>query len=592
MGGGDSGDGLAYGIQKSKTGETTTTVETGTITDVSTDGRSVIVSSDLDFTMDPSYTYSLVVTVDPLQSTSLSTGEAFDIGWWPSVDGLLLAPDKDLYGSAGATDTDSAAELQFAVISFGSFYIEESGYYSFKLTGDDKSYADFTIDYMRSVTDADITGVVYNSTTSAYSNTVVVGGSFVQGSNKTFYLKKGWHQGRFRYHSAEDQTLRSIRLLFRSETWDSDEWVPFMASRNSYSGSFWAKNTRTIHGKLLDNQNNRFPLDDISNTRTTEAQYLRAILGFDILSAKQAESYADRALWVERNATSADESLTQATDPYYHGKVSQTSFSSRGRSYGAQVFEEAYATYDSNVFDGGADLRFWREIRWSPTTQPTGTSVEFYIRTAATEEELIGTEGSDGRTWNNVGTESSKVVLDPFTDPNATNNLLKFTQQFNTTNEEENVINRFIQFRMVLRSRNQSVVPRVDDVTIVYSKENSVNFFTTTFNLESNLIRAILTYNGESSLTTSDVALSEIQFGICTTEEADGTVSTNFDDYTSIPTDEVFDLDSIGVTTNDKFRVGIRFVSASEHVPRVDEFACMWQTSADRQQVKDIKENL
>jgi hypothetical protein len=93
-------------------------------------------------------------------------------------------------------------------------------------------------------------------------------------------------------------------------------------------------------------------------------------------------------------------------------------------------------------------------------------------------------------------------------------------------------------------------------------------------------------------LTTSDVALSEIQFGICTTEEADGTVSTNFDDYTSIPTDEVFDLDSIGVTTNDKFRVGIRFVSASEHVPRVDEFACMWQTSADRQQVKDIKENL
>jgi len=145
---------------------------------------------------------------------------------------------------------------------------------------------------------------------------------------------------------------------------------------------------------------------------------------------------------------------------------------------------------------------------------------------------------------------------------------------------------------MVLRSRNQSVVPRIDDVTIVYSKENSVNFFTTTFNLESNLVRAILTYNGESSLTTSDVALSEIQFGICTIEEADGTVSTNFDDYTSIPTDEVFGLTDIGVEENDKFRIGIRFVSASEHVPTCHEMAIMWTTEGEKQQVKDIKENL
>jgi len=592
MGGGDSDDGLVYNIYKAKTGETTTTVETGTITDVSKNGRSAIVSGDLDFTIDSTYTYTLVVVIEPLQSTSPTTGEPFDIGWWPSVNGLLLAPDKEPYGSASSTDTEAASELLFDVISFGSFFIEEAGYFTFKIEGDDKSKADFTIDYMRSLADFDVTGAVYNSTTLSYDDSVVVGGSFVQSSSKKFYLSKGWHTGRFRYHSLRDHTLRSIRLLFRSNSWNTGEWVPFMASRNGYGGAFWTKNVRTVHCKLVDDQNKRYPLDNISNKRTVEEQYLKATLGFDSLSSKQAESYADSSLWVGRNADSADGSLTQSQDPYYHGKVTQSSFSSYGRTYGSQVFEEAYGIYDSNVFDGGSDLRFWREIRWNPLTQPTGTSVEFYIRSASTEEDLIGAEGSGGRTWNNVGTEDDPILLDPFTDPSATNNLLKFTQQFNTTNEDENVINRFIQFRMVLRSRNQDVVPRVDDVTIVYSKENSVNFFTTTFNLESNIVRAILAYNGESSLSASDVALTEIQFGICTTEESDGTVSTNFDDYTSIPTEEAFDLASIGVEENDKFRIGIRFVSSSEHVPIVDEFSAMWETSAEKQQVKDIKENI
>ena len=254
--------------------------------------------------------------------------------------------------------------------------------------------------------------------------------------------------------------------------------------------------------------------------------------------------------------------------------------------------ERKHNIYESNIFDGGADLRFWRKITWSPETQPTGTSVEFYIRTAPSEAELIGEEGSSGKKWNNVGTDGSEIILAKFTDPNAANNLLRLTQQFNTTNENETIINRFIQFRMVLRSQNQDVVPRVDDITIIYSKENSVNFFTTTFNLESNLLRMILAYNGDSSVTSSDVALTEIQFGLCTKEEADGTVSTNFDDYTVIPTEEVFSLSSIGVQENDKFRIGIRFISASEQVPICSEFSCMWETEGIKQQVKDIKSNL
>jgi hypothetical protein len=592
MGGGSSTDGFEYVIEKYN-GVTTTIVDTGRISDVSDDGCSIVVSGGLDFTMDPAFNYRIVVSIEALQSKDITTNETYDIGWWPSIDGVLVAPDRDVYGSVSAADTNKGSDLVFAIISSGAFYINESGYYTFKIEGDNQSYSDFTIDYMMTPTrDGDITDVIYDEDNEEYDNTIVVGGSFTgEKTSKTFCLKRGWHVGRFRYHSIKNQTFRSVRILFRSTEWNSNEWVPFMASRNTYSGIYWGKNFRSIHCKIVDKYDNRYPVDDISALRNKGSQYCRAILGFDNVSAKVSDTYADRVLWAIRNAADVNGSI-QSQDPFYHGKVSQSSLSAYGRTYGGQVFEEAYAVYESNVFDGGADLRFWRRITWSPETQPTGTSVEFYIRTAPTEEELIGTKGSSGKKWNNVGTDDSEIIISKFDNPSASNNLLRFTQQFNSTNENETIINRFIQFKMVLRSQNQDVVPRVDDITIIYSKKNSVNFFTTTFNLESNLLRMILAYNGESSVTSSDVALTEIQFGLCTKEEADGTVSTNFDDYTVIPTEEVFSLSSIGVQENDKFRVGIRFVSASEQVPICHELACMWETEGIKQQVKDIKSSL
>lgn len=593
MGGGTSGEGFAYVINEIDPSLNSTQVDSGEIMDVSDDGTCVVVSGDLNFTIQVGYTYNLVVTVTPLQSHTVS-GDAFEVGWWPDVGGLLLAPNMDLLGSATFTNVSKSKELEFAVISSGAFYIHEEGHYDFKLEIDSDASSDFSIDFMGNVAGTEsVSGFRYmddstNRPKTGDSNdyeSVNVGGMVTStDASKRYFLNKGWHIGRFRYHSLKDQDFRFARVLYRKVTWGTNDWIPFTASRNNNNKLFVGKTVKSIHCKLIDKNDNRYPLDNIiSANRSEESQYLRAICGFNNLSATEPESYADRVVWTARNADEADSDLTQATDPYYHGKSLQSSKSAFGRTYGGQVFEEAYGIYESNIFDGGVDLRFWKELKWSPLTQETGTAVEFYIRTSPSEEELLL------KKWNNVGTNASEVILPAFTDPTVTNNLLRFTQQFSSTSTDV-VINRFIQFKMILRSRNQDVAPRINDVTIVYSKENSVNFFTTTFDLESNLLRAILTYNGEEGIQdSSGVALTEIQFGISTKEEADGTVSTNFDDYTSIPVNEAFSLSTIGVPENDKFRIGIRFISSSENVPTCDEWAMMWETEGTQQQSKDIK---
>ena len=126
---------------------------------------------------------------------------------------------------------------------------------------------------------------------------------------------------------------------------------------------------------------------------------------------------------------------------------------------------------------------------------PTGTSVEFYLRSAETEEELLN------RIWNDIGTTGESEILPPFTVSGA--GIIEFSQESVSTNAQNVTVKRFIQFKMVLKSRVSGITPMIDDVTITYSKLNSVNFYTTTFNLSSNIVRALLTYNGDIPVDAS-----------------------------------------------------------------------------------------
>jgi len=549
-------DGFTYEIWDSAE---TSAVKTGQIIDVSDNGKCIIVDGGVWTEVDSSVgnisnlTFKVIIT--PLQSTD-SNGVILTKGWHPDIDGTLIPAG---YLPMGSSSTNY---LQFAVISTGSFYVDTTGTWTFKVDVDSASYGDFYIDYMRAT--GDITGV-------GDASDNYVGGFVKNGetTSNTFYLRKGWHIGRFRYMSSGNNAKTAsvsykkprINAITGVET--SSAWMPFVASRNT-NKTFWAKSHRSIHGKILDKDYNEYPSSTVDTT--SESQYCRAIIGINALESTESSVYSNKVAWIEN---------LESTSIIGNVKSGKSTSSAAGRTYGGQIYEEAVGIYKSNIFDGGADVKFWRNLKWTESNTTSDTTVQFYIRSAPTEEVLLI------RKWNDIGASDSEIILSAFTDSTG-NNILRFSQFFSATNQEdETSINRFIQFKMILKTKDWADAPRVHDVTIEYSKESSVNFFTTTFDLNSNILRGILAYNGDMGVENeSDASLVDIQFGISTEETSadSGIISTNFDDYTIIPTNEAFMLSSLGISENDKFRIGIRFVSSSTTVPTVDEFAMMFET--------------
>ena len=576
---------LEYSINNSSSSILDSGNNQNQIKNVSIDGNLIIVYGDVSSILNPDVDgipddeYSFNVEIEGLDHIDEFTGEAYDRGWWPKVDGLLVPPIDQKLGSNSTLWNEF--NIKFCIVSTGSFYIPKDGEYTFKIEKDLYSYSDFSIDFPgkdveRYVSD----NGSYSKKTTSIHLSASSGDSEVE---KTVYLLRGWHTARFRARSentfSEEGYTNYLRLLYSKPGWVDESgnkfYNPLIGSRNE-DMNFMSRAYRSVYARILDKDFNRFPKEEweVSPDEefNKEGTLLRATAGFrqSPILDEISTSYNFQALKISRD-TGDDNRPT----------ISSTSPAEARPTYGAEILEEAQAIYISNIFDGGSDFRFWREISWTPaiSLQPNGTEVQFEIRTGSSESDLLS------KTWNNIGTETVQNILDPFTQSGQ--ELIDFSQVSVDSNNEL-ILKRFIQFKMTLKSTVKDVTPIVDDVTISYSKQNSVNFFTTTFNLSSNIVRSILTYNGEVPSSSSGVALSDIQFGICTEEDVDGKVITNFDEYTIIPANEAFSLASLGVQQNKKFRIGIRFISTEGSIPTVDEFALMWETDGKRDQVKDL----
>lgn len=516
--------------------------------------------------------YELRLTLEGLDSKDPVTETDLDDGWWPSVDSIRVPPLGNRVGTVGTSNQSARKDVDFAIISNGAFYIPESGEYTFEMVIDDspKTYADFTIDYFRNRDGGDVSGDIQDLVETTGINMYVsdaVGGFFNTNTaspyEKTFYLTKGWHIGRLRYIASDPSNTNFLRVLYSKANWGDETLRAPMIGDNSSQYTFLARAYRSVFCKIRDQQfEQKFPTT--GNDATLASQFCRTVLGF-------IRELTD----VGSNTTVNQVALIERDDGADFGDRISTTLPEGGPTFGGQLFEEVFAVYLSNIFDAGPDFRFWRTISWSPDpgSQPSGTTVQFEVRTGSTEQELLSNK------FNTIEESGEEITFDPFTTPGA--NILKFSFTGSGSDPDSIKINRFIQFRMTLKSRERDVTPVVDDVTIVFSKENTVNFFTTTFNLESNILRAILTYNGEEPVDTSGVALTEIQFGLSTTEVTDGVVSTNFSDYQIIPVNEAFSLSQLGIPEGSNFRIGIRLVASSEEVPTVDEFALMFETAGD-----------
>jgi len=573
--------GLEYSIINSSTGTAVSVdsylgglspAESNVIDRVSFDGECVVVKGNVLSLMSLStITYTLRVTLTGLESEDSATGVDYTRGWWPDIDGVMATPKGWKMGTVLSSDTSISLYVGFAAVSCGSFYIYEDGYYRFKLETDSTSYSDFTIDYMRASSNVtDVVGSYFGSSIS-YSD-INCGGKLTNATTaaSTFYLRKGWHTGRFRYVSNSYPSY--ARVLYSRPGWNSGStyyYVPLIGSQDERITSMF-RSYRTIHGRILDTNHDRYPVNEYNVDSGKSSQYFRSTIGFN-------EDVSDEIFNVYMNQSIKVRQQNSPNEDY--GDPILSTPKSTKLVFGATVHEEAYGIYESNIIDGGSDFRFWKTISWTPTFQPAGTSVEFYIRTGSTEEELLS------KKWNNTGTSTVENILPAFTTSGG--DIIKFSQR-NFSSSSTVIINKFLQFKMVLKSRTYGVTPQVNDVTIVYSKQNSVNFFTTTFDISSNMVRAILTYNGEEPIDSSGVALTDIQFGMYTEEDSNGEVGANFSDYTIIPTNEAFSLSSLGILQNDKFRIGIKFISSSNSVPTCDEFSLMWEVDGDNDRTKDL----
>lgn len=547
---------------------------------ISSNGKMAVVSGELiNSLIDPSINeYQLKITINPLDSTALN-GLELSNGWWPQIEGIPIPPLGYAPNSFDLNDSSVSDSVRFAVIMNGSFYISDSGYYKFEIDTNNTSYSDFSIDFM---TSGKVYGPVesFDGSSRSYSS-VAVGGTFKKSdskSNRTFYLRKGWHIGRFRYITTDNPAEKKIAVIrYMKSDWTSGSTDYYLPIIGAYSENyiFLARAYRTIHGRIIDANYNRYPSSTVDSTK--EGQFFRAILGFiDPVEDTLTGTLVKQVALIEKEYPKVVLYADLDNDPssICAGEVSkQTLSESLGITYAGQMLEETEAIYESGIFDGGNSFRFWRTISWSPDEgeQPPNTSVELYVKSAKTEEGILE------KTWNTIVQNGQEKYLGPFTISGS--DILQFSKDHIENDEEPN---RYIQFRMILKSRAADVTPSINDVTITYSKENSVNFFTTTFNLSSNITRALIAYNGETPTSVSGVQTTEIQFGLATEEiDDDGNVTTNFNDYVVVPVNEVFSLADKNIPQNNNFRVGIKLISSDQEVAQVDEFGIMFETDGD-----------
>ena len=563
---------LTYKILNKTSGEFLE-IDDPSIIKVANTGQAVVVQDDITSSLDfVSNDYEFQLVLEGLDSKDPVTDTTLTDGWWPAVDSLRVPPLGRRLGTVPTSDSSARQEVDFAIISTGAFYIPETGNYTFEIIIDDspQTYADFNVDFIRNKDGTDIgTNIVdlVENTSGDFVETNI-GGFFDTNTatpERTYFLTKGWHVGRLRYVAVDPSETNFARVIYSKSKWDDDTKRSPMIGDNSAQYSFLARSYRSIFCKIRDQQFEQIH-PETEGSLTSASQFCRIVLGFiRELTDIGANTTVNQVALIERSTT----------EPEFGERI-ETTLPESGPTFGGQVFEEVFGTYLSNIFDGGPDFRFWRTISWTPApgSQPLGTNVEFEVRTGSTEEELLSKEF-------NVVEDSSggESTLPPFTTPGA--DILRFSFTGSGDDPDDIKINRFIQFRMVLKSRERGVTPTVDDVTIAFSKQNTVNFFTTTFSTTGNLIRAILTANTEEPVDPNGVALTEIQFGLSTTEVTEGVVSTNFSDYKVIPINEAFDLSTLGIPQGKNFRVGIRLISSSEEVPTVDEFSMMFSSDGD-----------
>jgi len=102
-------------------------------------------------------------------------------------------------------------------------------------------------------------------------------------------------------------------------------------AQETFIKTFLRKGFKTVYGKVLNRDGGEYPPQNVTDSvKSTENQFLRAIVGFGGVETGQSISLKDSAVWA-----------TKKTDKEAFGSV-HLSKKSSGRVYSAQVFVRGY----------------------------------------------------------------------------------------------------------------------------------------------------------------------------------------------------------------------------------------------------------
>lgn len=247
-------------------------------------------------------------------------------------------------------------------------------------------------------------------------------------------------------------------------------------------------------------------------------------------------------------------------------KNNQYTFTNVGEQvYDAHIIDRATGIYESDIMSGGAGFEFWREITWNADLNDA-EDVKIEVRTAETEEELLN------KTYNQDAfgiTYPAYTVLDWDTPANAVAtgvNILHYTSDGTLNDNNELVKNKFLQFRVTLSTSSQDYSPTLNSVTVKYSTGNSVLLLSKNIELDSNLIRGIITANTDIPDGT------RIIWGISTDNDDD------FNNFQRIYLDEAFEIPENNRAS--QFKIGAQLVSSNEDIPKIFDIGFMFESES------------
>lgn len=269
-------------------------------------------------------------------------------------------------------------------------------------------------------------------------------------------------------------------------------------------------NTKTVYLKLRDKAGNESPIATKVCTST---------LCCDTVENNVITSGIAMSLNINDLKGFVNSSRILDIDPY--GSVT-FSYNAPNDSlfYSGDIIDEEVGIYTSEILNSGNDLISWKSITWV-SSEPTNTSVELQIRSAASEDAI------NTATWSD--------------------NLIKVSGSVSL----EHITDQYLQFRAILRSKVRGISPTLTSVILANITANASHFFTTNFILPSRPIKGLLTANSSTGFTTATTDM--VVFGVNTTN------SSNFADYAIIEPNRLFSLPPEQYGSN--LKIGVKLLT-------------------------------